>query len=389
MSEAQSPGNTKDRSFTQANELLNSSFQYCLLDNADAAYLVNLLDDLVYECLVALDEASDVVQTMYMSLVYHSLRKQTKKTFSTVNDKYASYYAHLTGRPLWLYGVRRYVRIYRAYWVSLLTDFVDSVPSILAQLEEPSSIAVDDRKPVTFTLLGTEFSLPYLRAYGVCSSIMARWPRIKDVERRITVPFLRRVGTLARNFAREPNTFEEHYQHGFEGVLIALSKYDPEQGSFASQVNMWVANRMIHSIKQSNSFIRIPDRMYKLRVLVDKHRKHNPNASLDDIAVSEGVDAKALEAAVVLHDRQNIAPLIDDLDDDEPEAYTDYALEIDREASDVAQQVDFYTRNLTQSERVLLFLVYDYDAAFPPFSEEGARRRVELETFRQLAAVLG
>lgn len=387
MSDLGSFGTVKDRAFAQANDLLNSSFNYCLLDNADAAYLVNLMDDLIYSCLHALDEDSTIVREFYMNLVYHANRKGTKKTFSTVNDRFACVYAHTVGMPMWLYAVRRYVRIYRAYWMSLLGTIVEQLPAIVAQLDSQLDRPLDDRSPVSLSSCGVTFEVPYHRAYGLVNVLNANWARIKDVERRISVPFLRRVGTLARNFAREPEVFLEHYQHGFEGVLIALSKYDSEYGSFASQVNMWVNNRMIHSIKQSNSFIRIPDRMYKLRVLVDKHRKKNPNATLQDVADAESVDIKSLESAVALHDRQNVAMLIDDVDDDEPEAYTDLSLEQDKEANDLSQQLHHYMLGLTDTERLILFLFYDYDSI-----DVGKmlvdKAELERETFRQLGFVL-
>lgn len=388
MSDISASGTVNDRSFAQANTILNDSFQFCLLDNADAAYLVSLMDDLIYECLSALDGECSLVQQFYLNLAYHAHRKETKKTFSTVHDAYTGYYAHVVGEPNWLYAVRRYVRVYRAYWLSLIDSLNEQVPLIQQQLQNQSCVCFDDRKPISISLYGVSSSISYFRAYGLINVLQSCWPRIKDIERRITVPFLRRVGTLARNFTREPEVFLEHYQHGFEGVLIALSKYDSEYGSFASQVNMWVNNRMIHSIKQSNSFIRIPDRMYKLRVLVDKHRKKNPNATLREIAAAESVDLKALESAIALHDRQNIASLIDDIDDDEPEAYTDLSLEQDKESADLSQQLSHYTTELTLPERLILYLFYDYESIDVDSMLIDDTDAVEREAFRQLSFVL-
>jgi DNA-directed RNA polymerase specialized sigma subunit len=379
-------GSINDRSFAQANDVLNSSFKFCLLDNADAAYLVALLDDLIYECLTVIDNECSLVQQFYMNLVYHAQRKETKKTFSTLNDMLAPSYAHVVGCDMWLYAVRKYVRIYRAYWTSFLDAVMEQLPSLRSQLDAQLDRPLDDRGPVQLTVLGVTDSLNYYRAYSIINTLSFCIPRIQDVDRRISVPFLRRVGTLARNFSREPEIFMDHYQHGYEGVTIALSKYDSEFGSFASQVNMWVNNRMIHSIKQTHSFIRIPDRMYKMRVLVDRARKRNPNITLEEVAQAESVDVRTLELAVSLHDRQNIATLIDDLDD-EPEAYTDLTLEQDKEAVDLSQQLDFYTSELTQQERLLLYLFYDYESI--DTSALANDPDVLRESFRQLSAVLG
>lgn len=390
MSDSLAAGGVNDKSFVQANDILNNSFQFCLLDNADAAYLVNLMDDLIYECLSLIDSECTLIRSFYLNLVYHAYRKGTKKTFSTVNDAFLCSYAHLIGQDNWLYAIRRFARVYRAYWLSALSDLYDQIPELEKELLASSDVPLDDREPVSLSLYGVKSTVPYCRAWGIVNVLRANWSRIKDIERRVAVPFLRRVGTLARSFAREPEIFMDHYQHGFEGVLIALSKYDSEYGSFASQVNMWVNNRMIYSIKQSNSFIRIPDRMYKLRVLVDKRRKRNPNISLDEISSLESVDIRLVENAVALHDMQNVASIIDDIDDDsdEPEAYADVAIEQDREAIDMSQQLTHYTSELTREERLALFLFYDYETTCVDNLLLDSKA-VEQETFRQLSFVLG
>jgi len=390
MSDYLTSNNVNDRSFAQATDTLNESFKFCLLDNADAAYLVNLMDDLIYDSLAVIDAECSLVRSFYLNLVYHAYRKGTKKTFSTVNDVYLCSFVHAIGEPDWLYAVRRYTRVYRAYWLSVLSDLYDQIPQLEFQVSAQSDIPLDDRVPVKLLLFGVSSSVAYHRIWGILNSLKANWPRIKDIERRVSVPFLRRVGTLARSFSREPEVFMDHYQHGYEGVAIALSKYDSEYGSFASQVNMWVNNRMIYSIKQSNSFIRIPDRMYKLRVAVDRRRKKNPNATLDEISMLEGVDIRLVENAVALHDMQNVASLIDDLDEegDEPEAYTDVALEQDRETVDMSQQLAHYTAELTAMERLVLFLFYDYES-IPVDKLCIDPEDLEYETFRQLSFVLG
>lgn len=389
MSESLASTNVNDRSFAQATDTLNDSFKFCLLDNADAAYLVNLMDDLIYDSLSVIDCECSLIRSFYLDLVYHAYRKGTKKTFSTVNDAYLCSFAHVIGEPDWLYAVRRYARVYRAYWYSVLSDLYDQIPEIEAQVLSQSDVPLDDRSPISLVLFGVTAYISYHRIWGILNSLKANWFRIKDIERRVSVPFLRRVGTLARSFAREPEIFMDHYQHGYEGVAIALSKYDSEYGSFASQVNMWVNNRMIYSIKQSNSFIRIPDRMYKLRVAVDRRRKKNPNATLEEISILEGVDIRLVENAVALHDMQNVASLIDDLDEegDEPEAYTDVALEQDRETVDMSQQLAHYTAELTAMERLVLFLFYDYESlVVDKMCIDPAA--LDYETFRQLSFVL-
>lgn len=376
---------SKDLSFQTANQQLQGSFNCALLSNEDAAFMVVLMDDLLHECMALVDAQCDYIKAAYSSITFHAIRKDTLKTFTTYADKntlrfvsrfVAGPQPELNQGQAWLKEIQKHVRIYRSYWVEIVDRCLEAAVLQYRTGKPAQPSAENPYVPVYHEDM----------LYGTLNALRLRYRRIKDIEDRLSRPFVRRVATVARNFARDPDLFRVHYQQGYCGVLIAAGRYDPEFGSFASQVNMWVSNQVIGSIKTENTMFKVPDRVYKHRELVEAYRRKNPAVTLEEIAEKENIDLKTLEHSLSLQNMQNVSQILDDLDDDEPASYMDMSHENTKQIESVTEQLDKYSADLTDAERVVLALLFDYDSV--AHNRRSEAEDVRREAFRQVYHVV-
>lgn len=364
--------------YRRSDAQLYGAFKYPTLSNESAVILANTLDDCLYRGLAVLD-VTDYVRRVYGKLVVEAIFRRKQKSLSTDNDRY--YLTTLPGmhRDDWLIAVRKHVSPIREIWINTLNHFIKTNLNMLSL-----GRASDVHAAEIMTRVESKYDCPPGALYGVIAEAQYQMTRAQGIVDRMSRPYLRRVVSLAKTYANEPEAFLENYQSGFQGVLTAIGKYDGRFGAFAFLVDIWVRNRMIAGITKSSNSFTLPDRVWKHKRLLDKHS----NKDVEEIAALEGVSADLLRDSAHLLDVRNASQIIEESDEDNEifEAYHDKQAAEEEDDTLVIEQVRLLASKLSAAHRLVLSLAFDVDLHKDNVKPEDIR----VETARQLfCTILG
>lgn len=361
-------------SYDRSNHQLYSAFKYPILKNDDAITLVNLIDDCVYRALKTIDVSTDWVRRQYAQLAVEALFKETIKSYSSVSD-YGLFRSVpvLTGDN-WLDTVRNEICVYRGHWIRVLSVFIKQYSPYLKYVMDP-----DKTREAEAIELELDASVNSL--YGVISETCHLMERVSGILDRMVRPYLRKIVSLAKTYAREPESFFENYQNGYHGVLMAIGRYDIRFGAYAFIVEMWLKSRMINGITAASNSVTMPDRIWKHKRILDRY----PNMEIEQIAKREGIDASLLRDSMHLLEVRNAMPLIEENDENanDLECYHDHQADREHDLSISRQQLEMYSRKLNSVDRLVISVAFDVDMHS---AESIDKDELERETARQLYA---
>jgi DNA-directed RNA polymerase sigma subunit (sigma70/sigma32) len=225
-------------------------------------------------------------------------------------------------------------------------------------------------------------------AYGVVKEIQQAVKRIERIVRKLTYPYLRKVVTHAQHFSTgNTTTFMENYQNGSVGIRIAIGRHDIGLGAFASTVDRWISNRIMTFIRENGMLVRIPDRAFTHKNIVDRYTSKNPQITLEEIAETEGIKAKLLIESMSMVQSQT--GYVDLGDEDESTSkhshdYIDRSTDPDSLVNAVNTSVREYSILMRPRERVLLSIAYGVEDTYMVDALDPETRHVERS--RQLLA---
>lgn len=371
---------------------MRDSFRYTIQSTYESNYLIETLDDVLYNTLSCLDKTTGIVKTHYAKLVsgyaLHPVDGRSSYSSSGSDNVLLFSLYWCQDNVDWLAVVRKRVKLFRLYWMDFLheldnacegyTDLV-SVPSESSNYSEALH-----RKTEIETLLGVDETI----AFGLVKEIRFAVHRMERIVRKLTYPYLRKVVTHAQHFSSDnPNMFMENYQNGSVGIRIAIGRHDIELGAFASTVDRWISNRIMTFIRENGMLVKVPDRAFTHKNIVDKHMSRNPQATLEDIADQEGINVKLLIESLSMVQSQT--GYIDLGDEDESTSkhsheYIDRSTDPENPATMMATTVNEYSTLLRPRERVLLSIAYGVEDSYMVDALDPETKH--LERARQLLA---
>ena len=358
--------------FSDVAKLMRDSFRYTICSNEESNHLITTLDDVIYSTIITLDKVCPVVRNRYMKLVQHY-------TFHPV-DGWSSYSSKGTDTILlsslfwthnneqWLATVRNRVSLFRLYWMDLIHDlnnvsepYLDLVDT---DIDAEDYIEVCEAKIKIETYLCASSDT----AYGIVCELKQAVKRMERIVRKLTYPYLRKVVTHARRFSNDnTNAFMENYQNGSVGIRIAIGRHDCQLGAFASTVDRWINNRIMTFIRDNGMLVKVPDRAFTHKNIVDKHLSRNPLMTLEEIADKEGIKSKLLIESMNMVQSQT--GYIDLGTEDESTSkhsheYIDRSTDPDCQENTVKENVREYTTLLKPRERVLLSIAFGIEDTY-------------------------
>lgn len=338
--------------YDRSNSQLYGAFKYPILKNDDAITLVTLIDDCVYRALKLIDDATDWTRRRYATLAVDAAFKETTKSFTSIGDSLLFSMTPVLINEDWLDRVRNEVGLYRGHWISSLSAFMKKYGSYL-------QYSVDESKRKEAEEIELELDASVNSLYGVIAEVKHLMERISCILDRMVRPYLRKIVSLAKTYAREPEAFFENYQNGYHGVLMAIGKYDVRIGAYAFIVELWLKSRMINGITAISNSVTMPERIWKHKRLFDK----NPNLSIEQLAKRELISPEMLRDSMHLLDVRNAMSLIEENDEnaDSLECYHDRQADKEHDLSLSRQQLSIYSKKLKPFERVVLSVTFDVD----------------------------
>lgn len=369
-------------------KLMRDSFSYPIQSTYESNYLIEALDDALYATLGVIDKLSNTVQKKYVALVsnyaFHTVDGRSSYSSTGSDSILLSSLFWCRGNVNWLDTVRRRVKLFRLYWMDYLHELDNSW--CREYLELSNKDGTNERQAE----LEKEQGLPPGTGYGVAMEVRSCISRIEKIVRKLTYPYLRKVVVHANHFSAEsnPSMFMENYQNGSSGIRIAIGRHDITLGAFASTVDRWISNRIMTFIRDNGMLVKVPDRAFTHKNIVDKHLSRNPQMSLDEIAETEGISHKLLVESMNMVQSQT--GYVDLEEEDEStsrhsDSYIDRATDPDNQAHVQATTVNEYSTLLKPRERVLLSIAYGVEDSYVVNSLDAQSRTIERT--RQLLAV--
>jgi DNA-directed RNA polymerase specialized sigma subunit len=355
--------------YDRSNAQLYGAFKYPILRNEDAVMLVGLIDECIYKVLKTLDGTTDFIRRQYAVLAVDALFKGTEKSYSSISD-----YGLFRALPIlteedWLDIVRNDLIVYRGHWIRVLTAFLKKYEIYLQYVctQDPKAATIEDELDASPNSL-----------YGAVMEARHQLDRVTGILERMVRPYLRKVVSLARTFARFPGAFEENYQNGYHGVLLAIGRYDVRIGAFAFMVEMWIKSKMITGVTSASNSMTMPTRIWKHKKILDRH----PNLEVDEIAKLEKIDSNLLQNSMQLLKSRNAMPLIEENDENSEslECYHDTQVDREHDLMLVRQQLETYSKNLRVRDRIILSIAFDVDMNI----DEIDQNELDHEAARQL-----
>ena len=376
--------------FSEVKKLMRESFRYTIISNTEAVYLLETLDHVIYDTLATVDTVSPVIRNRYQKLISHYAfhpvdgRSSYSSTDTDAILLSSLYWCH--ENSTWLNVVRTRVKLFRLYWMDLLheldnigSEYLDLVSDIVSDTEYLAT-----RKRSIEAALCVDSGT----AYGVIKEIQQAVKRIERIVRKLTYPYLRKVVTHAQHFsAGNTTTFMENYQNGSVGIRIAIGRHDITLGAFASTVDRWISNRIMTFIRENGMLVRVPDRAFTHKNIVDRYTSRNPQITLEEIAETEGIKAKLLIESMSMVQSQT--GYVDLGDEDESTSkhshdYIDRSTDPDSPVNAVNTSVREYSVLMRPRERVLLSIAYGVEDAYMVDALDQETKHVERS--RQLLA---
>lgn len=344
---------------------------------------------MIYNTLKTIDNVSGLIRKKYAHLVLHY-------SFHPVDGR-ASYSSNGNDSLLlasmfwcndskdWLGVVRNRVSLFRLYWMDLLHELDNMSNKYIELLDVPQ----DSDDYITACIKKSEIESTLMcssdTAFGVVREIQQTVTRMERIVRKLTYPYLRKVVSHAKHHGMEKaDKFFENFQNGSSGIRIAIGRHDCNRGAFASTVDRWINNRIMTFIRDNGMLVKVPDRAFTHKNIVEKHMSRNPHISLDEIAEREGINSKLLTESMM--QVQSQTSYVDLQDEDESTSkhshdYIDRATDPDSSENTVNQMIQEYAGLLKPRERVLLSVAYGIE---PPVSDRLDTHTIRQERIRQL-----
>lgn len=371
---------------------MRDSFKYVIQSTYESNYLIETLDDVIYKTLVCIDHVSPVIRTRYVKLVSHYAfhpvdgRSSYSSTSSDTVLLASMFWCH--DNVDWLTVVRKRVKLFRLYWMDLLHELDNACAEYLDLLDvDQNSSSYDD---ASFRMKNIEDMLCLKRdtAYGIVKEIQQAVARIERIVRKLTYPYLRKVVTHARHYSTDnPQMFMENYQNGSVGIRIAIGRHDIELGAFAATVDRWINNRIMTFIRENGMLVKVPDRAFTHKNIVDRYTSRNPQITLEEIASTERINVKLLVESMNMVQAQT--GYVDLGDEDESTSkhshdYIDRSTDPDSPVTAINTTVKEYSALLKPRERVLLSVAYGVEDTYTTMTMDPETRHTERA--RQLIA---
>lgn len=375
---------------------MRDSFRYTIVSNEEANYLLTTLDDIVYSALVYLDSISPIVKKKYASIVlnyaFHPVDGRSSHSSKASDSILLCSLFWINDNKDWLNIVRHRVSLFRLYWM----DFIHEIDNKCSEYHKLVGLDENDdhyleslqKRSEIESWLEVDSDL----AYGVIAEITATVKRMVRIVRKLTYPYLRKVVAHAKHYGLDnPATFMENFQNGSVGIRIAIGRHDCSLGAFASTVDRWINNRIMTFIRDNGMLVKVPDRAFTHKNIVDKNLSRNPLLSLEEIAAKEGIKYKLLVESMT--QVQSQTGYIDLQDEDESTSkhsheYIDRSTDPDSPDNTVKSMIQEYAGLLRPRERVLLSIVYGVEDAYATHmldeetkQRERARQVFHIHTF--------
>jgi DNA-directed RNA polymerase sigma subunit (sigma70/sigma32) len=327
-----------------------------------------------------LDDHTDWVKKQYAKFASEAMFKGTEKSYSSVHDTLIYKMLPVFAKDSdWLHKVRHTVILYRGHWLKALSLFYNkhkhyidlSLKSVTSKQASKQAELIENSLDANRNTL-----------YSVLLEVKYNLDRCRDITERLVRPYLRKVVSMARMYAREPEAFFENYQNGYHGVLMAIGRYNTNIGAYAFIVSMWIQSSMVGGITKLSNTINFPDKTWKHKRLFDKH----PNMSYADISKKYGIEVDSLEDSANLLEARNAMPLLEENDEeaDGLEAYHDKSTEHEHQLNQAIQQIILFGSRLSSVNKAILSILFDTDALISEPDKDELRR----ETYRQLSLQL-
>lgn len=358
--------------FSEMAKLMRESFKYTIQSTYESNYLLETLDDVIYRTLECIDHVSPVIRSRYTKLVshyaFHTVDGRSSYSSTSADTILLSSLFWCHDNKRWLDVVRLRVKLFRLYWMDLLHE-LDNMCSGYIELVSvpPNSSGYDDARCKMQLIESTLYASSDV-AYGIVKEIQQAVARIERIVRKLTYPYLRKVVTYARHYSADnPNMFMENYQNGSVGIRIAIGRHDVELGAFAATVDRWINNRIMTFIRDNGMLVKVPDRAFTHKNLVDKHTSRNPQITLEEIADEEGINVKLLIES--MNQVQSQTGYVDLGDEDEATSkhshdYIDRSTDPDSPVTAINTTVKEYSALLKPRERVLLSIAYGVEDTY-------------------------
>lgn len=355
--------------FSDVTKLMRDSFKYTIIADTEAKFLINLLDDILYKTLSLLDGISDSMRLRYQSIVrnymFHPVDGRSSHSSKHPDSVLIGSLCWVHADTDWLRVVRERVSLFRIYWMDLIHELDNYggqyLDTFCVDVEAEEYVAALSKRAELEKKLGVSSE----NAYGMAMELSNSVRRIAKIVRKLTYPYLRKVVTHAKHYGMDnPTTFMENYQNGSAGIRIAIGRHDCDLGAFASAVDRWINNRIMTFIRDNGMLVRVPDRAFTHKNIVDRHMSSNPLITLEEIAEQEGIKPKLLIESMMMVQSQT--GYVDLQDEDESTSkhsheYIDRSTDPDTVENTVNTTVQEYAGLLKPRERVLLALAYNID----------------------------
>lgn len=374
--------------FIDVTKTMRDSFKYTICSNEESVFLINTLDDLMYNALKIINNVCNLAKHRYMQIVqsyaFHPVDGRASYSASG-NDSLLLSSVLWCDSQSWLDVVRHRVNLFRLYWMDAFHDWDNLSKTYMELIDVDQSsddyiTAIMQRQAIESALMCNPDTI-----YGVIREIQQVVVRMERIVRKLTYPYLRKVVTHAKHHGMEKaDKFFENFQNGSSGIRIAIGRHDCNRGAFASTVDRWINNRIMTFIRDNGMLVKVPDRAFTHKNIVEKYMSRNPHISLDEIAEREGINAKLLTESMM--QVQSQTAYVDLQDEDESTSkhshdYIDRATDPDSSENTVNQMIQEYAGLLKPRERVLLSIAYGIES---PVSDKLPESVVRQERIRQL-----
>lgn len=132
----------------------------------------------------------------------------------------------------------------------------------------------------------------------------------------------RLVLSIANQFSKNYNNFEDVYQNGMLGLMRALEKFDiKKETKFSTYATLWIKQAIIRHLHNNKRMIRIPvhfsERIYKYEKLVDEYRKRLGRTPTNEEIIAEmGLNEEQLNDLILVNYYCHTSSLDEPIDTD-------------------------------------------------------------------------
>ena len=110
------------------------------------------------------------------------------------------------------------------------------------------------------------------------------------------------VKKIAGRFARIPGTYEDLVQQGYEGLIRAVDKFDPERGfQFSTYAHFWIRSKMQNFVRDALP-LKVPDKfakqIYHIKVTRDMLLNQNMPVTPERLSEESGIELQTVNKAL-------------------------------------------------------------------------------------------